>query len=97
MGIPRFEPKAIPILVENRNLKYTVDLDEESIEVIALSMGNPHAVVLVDDIETTSVEVTGLKIQRHKLFPESVNVSFLQIIDRQHVRLRVYERGAGRP
>ena len=95
MGIPHFGPKEIPILVKERSLKYTIDLEKGPIEVIVLSMGNPHAVVLVDDIESASTEETGLEIQRHKLFPESVNVSFLQIVDRQHVRLRVYERGAG--
>lgn len=64
---------------------------------MAVSMGNPHAVIVVDDVDDTDVEGLGLEIQQHALFPESVNVGFMQILDPQHIRLRVYERGAGKP
>ena len=95
MGMPGFEPSEVPILVEKRSIKYMICLKGGPIEVFALSMGNPHAIIQVDDVETASVKVMGLEIQQHRLFPEGVNVSFLQVIDRRHVRIRVYERGVG--
>jgi len=95
MGLPLFEPELIPILAGARQSGYTVDLPGEAVEVTALSMGNPHAVIIVDNIDTAEVTRLGPAVQQHRLFPESVNVGFLQILDRRHARLRVYERGAG--
>jgi diaminopimelate epimerase len=95
MGVPAFEPDAIPIRSDNRQASYSIDLDQARVQVMALSMGNPHAVMFVDDIDTAEVEKLGPAIQQLPLFPESVNVGFLQIVDRTHARLRVYERGAG--
>jgi diaminopimelate epimerase len=95
MGVPRFEPKDIPMASRQRQHSYSVELVGGIIEVFSLSMGNPHAVIMVDDIDSADVEMLGKQLQQHSLFPESVNVGFLQIVDRTHVLLRVYERGAG--
>lgn len=95
MGAPRFEPAAIPMAAA-RALRYEAKLaDGSAVQFGAAGMGNPHAVILVDDVDAAEVERIGPLLQRHPLFPESVNVGFLQIIDRQHGRLRVYERGSG--
>jgi diaminopimelate epimerase len=95
MGVPRFDPADIPLSTERRRATYKLDLQDVDKNIFALSMGNPHAVLMVDDVDKAEVEKLGPQIQQHPLFPEGVNVGFLQIIDRNHVRLRVYERGAG--
>lgn len=95
MGIPGFEPDDVPVLAGSRQERYPIDFNDGKIEVTALSMGNPHAVVLVEDVDTANVAGIGQQLQQHRLFPESVNVGFLQIVDRTHARLRVYERGVG--
>ena len=95
MGRPRFEPEAVPILSEGRRVRYTLALADTSVEVYALSMGNPHAVLEVDDVETAAVASLGPQIQQLDIFPEGVNVGFMQILDRNRIRLRVYERGVG--
>lgn len=95
MGAPRFEPAEIPLAMPERKPVYHVQLGGKEVEFRALSMGNPHAVIMVDDVATAEVEIWGRALQQHSLFPESVNAGFLQILDRKNVRLRVYERGAG--
>jgi diaminopimelate epimerase len=95
MGIPSFKPESLPFLPESPGQPYSLDIDGKTIHFSAISVGNPHAVIVVDDIETAPVEELGAKIQAHDAFPESVNVGFMQIIDRSHIRLRVLERGAG--
>jgi len=95
MGTPAFDPADIPLRADRRRDSYAIDLPESRLEVFALSMGNPHAVLLVDDVDTAPVASLGPQIQRQSLFPEGVNVGFMQILDRTHVRLRVFERGAG--
>lgn len=95
MGAPRFEPKDIPFVADQRALTYPLTVGAETIEISALSMGNPHAVQVVTDVETAPVSAHGPLIERHERFPQRVNAGFMQIIDRTHVRLRVYERGAG--
>lgn len=96
MGAPEFEPGAIPILISKRLPSYTIDTGNgEDIEIYALSMGNPHAVIFVSDVDRAEVEKLGQTMQTHRLFPESVNVGFMQIVDRGRIKLRVYERGAG--
>jgi len=95
MGIPSFKPESLPFLPESPGQPYSLDIDGKTIHFSAISVGNPHAVIVVDDIETAPVEELGAKIQAHDAFPESVNVGFMQIIDRSHIRLRVFERGAG--
>lgn len=101
MGQPRFRPSEIPFVPLNEEAgaeeaaTYAVDLGSEYVRAACVSMGNPHAVLLVDNVESAPVQDWGAKIEPHQQFPERVNVGFMQIIDRQQIRLRVYERGVG--
>jgi len=95
MGVPRFEPQDIPFVAATRQLTYTLELQGASVEISALSMGNPHAVQVVDDVETAPVAQQGPLIESHARFPERVNAGFMQVLARDHIKLRVYERGAG--
>jgi len=95
MGIPRLEPAAIPLRVDRRSPFYHVIIDTRDIVFSAISMGNPHAVLKVDNVDEAPVDVMGPLIQQQALFPEGVNVGFMQIMDAGRIRLRVYERGAG--
>lgn len=95
MGIPRFEPAQIPFTAPQRALTYPLTIRDKEIEISAVSMGNPHAVQIVADIEQAPVASEGPLIESHERFPERVNAGFMQIIDRTHIRLRVFERGAG--
>lgn len=95
-GVPRFEPKDIPFRAAARAERYTVTLDNGApLEIGAVSLGNPHAVLLVEDVERAPVAEIGPALQRHPAFPESVNVQFLQLVNEREVRLRIFERGAG--
>ncbi|WP_124949657.1 diaminopimelate epimerase [Sulfuriferula thiophila] len=95
MGAPRFEPADIPFVADQRALTYPLEVNGTTVEINALSMGNPHAVQIVDNVDTAPVAETGAVIEHHPRFPKRVNAGFMQIIDRGHIRLRVFERGAG--
>ncbi|MDF1589379.1 MAG: diaminopimelate epimerase [Gammaproteobacteria bacterium] len=96
MGLPRFVPEQVPFMTEQQADSYSLMLDDEQIITIGVvSMGNPHAVVLVDDIARADVATLGPMIERHAQFPERVNAGFMQIVTPEHIHLRVYERGAG--
>ncbi|NWG87556.1 MAG: diaminopimelate epimerase [Hydrogenophilaceae bacterium] len=95
MGPPRFEPAAIPFVAEARALTYPLEVAGRTLEISALSMGNPHAVWLVPDLDAAPVAELGPQIEHHPRFPQRVNAGFMQIVDRGHIRLRVYERGSG--
>jgi diaminopimelate epimerase len=95
MGPPRFNPGDIPFQAEEQALTYALDVDGRIIEISALSMGNPHAVQIVDNIDTAPVASTGPRIESHSRFPNRVNAGFMQVVGRSHIRVRVYERGAG--
>jgi diaminopimelate epimerase len=95
MGIPKFEPAEIPFVAEERALTYQLEIDGKQVEISALSMGNPHAVQLVADIDEAPVLTEGVLIQGHARFPKRVNAGYFEVVDRHHIRLRVYERGAG--
>jgi len=95
MGIPRFDPPEIPFVAKGRALTYQLQVNDECCEISALSIGNPHAVLLVDDVDSAPVATLGPLIENHERFPQRVNVGFLEIRDRGHARLRVHERGAG--
>ena len=95
MGMPRLEPAEIPFDAPAREESYRLEVDGTRLEIAALSLGNPHAVVLVDDIDTAPVAELGPAIERHPRFPRRVNAGFMQIIDQETIRVRVYERGAG--
>ncbi len=95
MGIPQLEPADIPLQVARRESAYRIKIDNQEIVFSAVSMGNPHAVMYVSDVDKAPVQELGPKIQQSPMFPEGVNVGFMQIVDSGHIRLRVYERGAG--
>lgn len=95
MGVPEFEPAKIPFAVPARQPLYDLAVDKNIIKINALSMGNPHAVQVVADVDAAPVATEGPLIETHPLFPQRVNAGYLQVIDRTHIRLRVHERGAG--
>jgi diaminopimelate epimerase len=95
MGKPCFTPEAIPFNTKQQEIIYNIEIDGQTYEISALSVGNPHAVIQVDDINRAAVNEIGPLIQADSHFPESVNVGFMQIIDHQNIKLRVYERGVG--
>ncbi|MFO7578703.1 diaminopimelate epimerase [Nitrosomonas halophila] len=95
MGIPRLDPAEVPFTAQQRALTYPLQIDDHSVEITVLSMGNPHAVQIVPDIELAPVAGEGPMIESHPAFPQRVNAGYMQIIDRSHIRLRVFERGAG--
>ena len=95
MGIPKFEPQEIPFIAEKRMLTYLLDVDEKQIEFSILSMGNPHAVQIVEDINHSPILAEGTLIENHSRFPQHVNAGYMQVVNREHINLRVYERGVG--
>jgi diaminopimelate epimerase len=101
MGIPEFEPAKIPMQTDEYTEQYNLILeesplqDEDEITFSAVSMGNPHAVIIVDDVDIAPVSVLGPALQLNALFPDSVNVGFMQILNKKAFKLRVYERGSG--
>jgi diaminopimelate epimerase len=95
LGVPDFRPSALPFVVEQERDRYGVDVAGETVELGAVSMGNPHAVIAVASVATAPVERLGAAFQHHPSFPRRVNVGFMERIDARRIRLRVYERGAG--
>ena len=95
MGAPILEPASVPFVAEGRAPVHALEVAGQRLEVGVVSMGNPHAVLLVDDVDTALVEVLGPAIESHVRFPERVNAGFMQVLDKHRIRLRVYERGAG--
>lgn len=95
MGIPQFSPQQIPLLIEKQAPTYSLKLSTGEVTFAALSIGNPHAVLIVPEVEEARVEEIGVALAQHPFFPESVNVGFMQIINAQTIALRVFERGAG--
>ena len=95
MGPPRFDPADIPFQAPARALTYPLAVAGRELEISALSMGNPHAVCIVEDVQNAPVEQLGPLIEHHPRFPERVNVGFMQIVDRAGIQLRVFERGSG--
>jgi len=95
MGAPRFQPADIPFQAEAEAISYPLEVAGRQLEVMAVSMGNPHCVTLVDDLDNGLVEQLGPLLEQHPRFPKRVNAGFMQIIDAHTVALRVHERGAG--
>jgi diaminopimelate epimerase len=95
MGVPNFEPRSLPMEAPAEAAVYSLRIGDEEVEFGAVSMGNPHAVLLVQDVKAAPLERLGPAIERHPCFPQRTNVGFMEIIDRTHVRLRVFERGVG--
>ncbi|ODV09736.1 MAG: diaminopimelate epimerase [Thiobacillus sp. SCN 64-317] len=95
MGAPRFAPADIPFAAEAEALTYPLTVGQHVIEIAALSMGNPHAVLRVNDLDSAPVDILGAAIEAHARFPQRVNAGFMQVLTPHDIRLRVYERGAG--
>lgn len=95
MGSPVFDAPRIPFLTRTGALVETIDIDGMPVAITAVSMGNPHAVQIVPEVGLAPVATLGPKLENHPWFPRRVNAGFLQVVDRQHARLRVWERGAG--
>ena len=95
MGVPRLEPAEIPFEAGNRAPLYALSVEGETLDIGVVSMGNPHAVIEVPHIASAPVERLGPAIESNPRFPARVNAGFMEIVDRTHIRLRVYERGAG--
>jgi len=95
MGVPRFVPADIPFLADSDDLIQTLEFAGRSAAISAVSMGNPHAVQVVDNVDIAPVARDGPLIEAHPRFPKRVNAGFMEIVDRHGIRLRVYERGAG--
>ena len=95
MGAPRFAPSEIPFTAQTEQLQYPLNINDETIEIAAVSMGNPHAVQIVESADEAPVAIQGPLIESHAIFPNRVNAGFMQIVDHHHIRLRVFERGSG--
>jgi diaminopimelate epimerase len=95
MGVPRFRPEEIPFTGGEATIEETLDVAGAPVRISALSMGNPHAVQIVSDVDAAPVTTQGPLIENHRRFPNRVNAGYMQIVDRATIRLRVWERGAG--
>lgn len=95
MGIPEFEPARIPFAAPARQVVYDLDIGEKHVQIGVVALGNPHAVQVVDELTDAVVASQGPLIEHHPRFPDRVNAGFMQVLDREHIRLRVYERGVG--
>lgn len=96
MGFPRFAPEEIPMLVTGeRVIDYPLCLDGEKFLVTCLSMGNPHCVIFCEDVDQIDVARLGEKLEHHDLFPEGVNVEFVEVLSKNELKMRVFERGSG--
>ena len=95
LGVPDFAPHALPFEAQSQADAYLLEVDGQEVEIGAVSIGNPHAVLSVASVATAAVERLGPAIEHHRRFRQRVNVGFMEITDRSHIRLRVHERGAG--
>jgi diaminopimelate epimerase len=95
MGEPNFEPQQVPFRANKAESLYLMRAAEQTVMCGVVSMGNPHCVLQVDSVKTARVESLGPVLESHERFPERVNVGFMEVVSREHIRLRVYERGAG--
>ncbi len=95
MGAPEFTPARIPFQADQQAVRYELDVAGETLDIGAVSMGNPHAVMRVEDVTTAPVTRLGPLIESHPRFPQRVNAGFMQVLDREAIKLRVFERGVG--
>jgi diaminopimelate epimerase len=95
MGVPRFAPEDVPFTGGKGGVDEVLDVDGIAVRIFALSMGNPHAVQQVSDVDAAPVATQGPRIEHHPRFPQRVNAGYMQVVDRATIRLRVWERGAG--
>lgn len=95
MGVPRLVPEQVPFVADAQAAEYSLQVNDQELQVSAVSMGNPHAVTIVDNTTTAPVETLGPLIEAHPRFPRKVNAGFMQIVSQAEINLRVFERGAG--
>lgn len=95
MGEPEFEPQKVPFRAIKAEKTYIIRALERTVLCGVVSMGNPHCVIQVESVHTAEVEILGPVLESHERFPERVNVGFMEVVNANHIRLRVYERGAG--
>jgi diaminopimelate epimerase len=95
MGVPNFDPRSLPFDASSEANVYVLEAGGSEVEIGAVSMGNPHAVLTVASVDAAPVDRLGPAIEHHRRFPKRVNVGFMEIADRSHIRLRVHERGVG--
>lgn len=95
MGPPQLDPAQVPFRASQQEVHYPISVLGEQLDISAVSMGNPHGVLVVDDVDTAAVETLGPALECHHDFPEKANIGFMQVLSRNEVNLRVYERGAG--
>ncbi len=95
MGKPELRPAEIPFIADLQASSYSLAAGAELLEISAVSMGNPHGVLIVDNVDTAAVATLGPLLERHDRFPQKANIGFMQIVSRSEIRLRVFERGAG--
>ncbi len=95
MGAPRFAPADIPFAAEVEAMSYALKVGQHVLDIAVVSMGNPHAVLRVNDLDSAPVDILGAAIESHSRFPQRVNAGFMQVLTPHDIRLRVYERGAG--
>jgi diaminopimelate epimerase len=95
MGSPQFAPEAIPFIAEAEADSYSLDCEDDRFEIGAVSLGNPHCVLTVSDVRSAPVGRIGPRLEQHRRFPTRANVGFMEVVDRGHLRLRVFERGTG--
>ena len=93
MGVPCFEPEVIPFISEQRQTLYTVEVGQQTIELAAVSMGNPHGVMTVENVDNAPVATLGPMLEWHPAFPQRANIGFMQVVSPEYIRLRVFERG----
>ncbi len=95
MGAPRFAPADIPFAAEAEAMSYALKVGQHVLDIAVVSMGNPHAVLRVNDLDSAPVDILGAAIESHSRFPQRANAGFMQVLTPHDIRLRVYERGAG--
>lgn len=95
MGEPRLNPPLVPFEADTMAISYALEVEGQTLEIAVVSMGNPHAVLRVDNVQSAPVGQLGPLIEHHPRFPRRANVGFMEIVDGNHIRLRVFERGTG--
>lgn len=95
MAVPEFRPAAIPFKATEQSLRYALAADDDTVEAGVVSMGNPHAVLRVTDVDAAPVQQLGPRLERHERFPNRANIGFMQVLAPDRIRLRVFERGVG--
>jgi len=95
LGVPDFRPQSLPFLADAESDRYLLHVASGTAEFGAVSMGNPHIVIPVESLADAPVEAMGAELERHRSFPQGVNVGFMQVDSRDRIRLRVFERGVG--